>query len=546
MCSSLISATVFSLSLDRAGRQPRDDPPLEDQHEDDDRNGDDHRGGRYRPGGYRELRTAGEERQRGRCCPRGDRRGQRDGQQELVPAEQEHQDGRGHHAGRRERGDDPDERLEWGGPVHLGRLLQLPGDLAEERGQRVDPQRQAERDVRDDQPDPGVEDPEPALDVEQRRHQRDEREHRDQQRYPDERPLAREVEPGHRVRGHRGQHHRDEGRDQADPDGVEQRPGELGGGEDPAVVRPGPARGPERGASRGRDRRGVLERQRDDPQDGDEHQEDRDDVRRYPAGLLPSSGGHVRSPSSCRRAGYRRAEEPDEDEGDDRDGDEDQDGDRRPDAEVQRPEQVVVPQDRYRVGAVAAAGQDVDVVEDPERVQRPEQQRDQDGRFHQRQRHPVETLPGSGAVHPRRLQYVLRHERQPGHQQQRHERGGLPDLGQDDDRDRAPLAGQRRAVGADQVADVRRPRVLPAVRGGHGHDPVGDQDDGAHRAPGEDRPVHQDREQHAEDELDGDRDHRDDQRHDKRVPPVGGREHSAVVAQADEVGLLREAQVITL
>src|SRR5690242_11607687 len=56
-------------------------------------------------------------------------------------------------------------------------------------------------------------------------------------------------------------------------------------------------------------------------------------------------------PSRARRRG---AEEPDEDEGDDRDAYEDQDRDRRPDAQVQRPEQVVVPQDRHRVGAVVA------------------------------------------------------------------------------------------------------------------------------------------------------------------------------------------------
>src|SRR5215469_4352215 len=85
MWSRMISATVCSLSpvsrlaLDRAGCQPGDDPPLEEQHEDDDRNCDDHRGGRDRPGGHRELRAAGEEGQRGRGRPRGDRRGQREG-----------------------------------------------------------------------------------------------------------------------------------------------------------------------------------------------------------------------------------------------------------------------------------------------------------------------------------------------------------------------------------------------------------------------------------------------------------------------------------
>src|SRR5713226_248806 len=52
-CSRIISATGFSLpglALDRARRQPCDDPALEEQHEDDDRDGDDHGGGRDGPG----------------------------------------------------------------------------------------------------------------------------------------------------------------------------------------------------------------------------------------------------------------------------------------------------------------------------------------------------------------------------------------------------------------------------------------------------------------------------------------------------------------
>src|SRR6202035_1058383 len=69
------------------------------------------------------------------------------------------------------------------------------------------------------------------------------------------------------------------------------------------------------------------------------------------------------------RAGGCGAEALDEQEGDDRHADEDQDGDGRPDAQVQRVEQVVVPKDRDRIRAIAAAGQDVDVVKDPERVQ---------------------------------------------------------------------------------------------------------------------------------------------------------------------------------
>src|SRR5277367_5951028 len=79
------------------------------------------------------------------------------------------------------------------------------------------------------------------------------------------------------------------------------------------------------------------------------------------------------SPVSEVAARGRGTEAPDEQEGDDRHADEDQDGDRRPDTQVQRVEQVVVAQDRDRAGVISPGGQDVDVVEDPERVQRPEQ-----------------------------------------------------------------------------------------------------------------------------------------------------------------------------
>src|ERR1700729_2630414 len=76
MCSSTISATCLSLTplaLDRAGRQPGDDPALEEQHEDDDRDGNDHRRGRDGPGRNRELRAAAEVLQSGRRRPRAER-----------------------------------------------------------------------------------------------------------------------------------------------------------------------------------------------------------------------------------------------------------------------------------------------------------------------------------------------------------------------------------------------------------------------------------------------------------------------------------------
>src|SRR5579859_5480238 len=142
MWSSTISATCLSLTplaLDRAGRQAGDDPALEEQHEDDDRDGDDHRRGRDGAGRNRELRAAAEILHGGRRRPRAERRRERDREQEVIPAREEDQDRRGDHARCRQRGDDPDERLERRGPVDLGRLLELPRNLAEERRQRRSP-----------------------------------------------------------------------------------------------------------------------------------------------------------------------------------------------------------------------------------------------------------------------------------------------------------------------------------------------------------------------------------------------------------------------
>src|SRR5690606_41388917 len=57
-------------------------------------------------------------------------------------------------------------------------------------------------------------------------------------------------------------------------------------------------------------------------------------------------------------------------------------------------------------------------------------------RLHHRQHHLGEPLPGVRAVHRRRLEQVVWHQREAGHQQQGHERRGLPHLGQHDDEQR--------------------------------------------------------------------------------------------------------------
>src|SRR6202046_1801600 len=176
------------------------------------------------------------------------------------------------------------------------------------------------------------------------------------------------------------------------------------------------------------------------------------------------------SPLSDVRARGGGAEALDEQDGDDRHADEDQDRDRRPEPQVQRVEQVVPGEDRDRPGVVTALGQEDDVVEAPERVQRPEQQRDQDGGLYQRRRDLREALTGGGAVYLRGLLQVLGNQGEPGQQQQPHERGGLPDLRQDDDPDGLDVRGQRRAVveRRGEGALARRPRLPPpgGVRGG--------------------------------------------------------------------------------
>src|SRR3954451_23409288 len=176
-----MSMAAIGSPLHCAGGEAGDDLSLEQQDDDDDRHGD-HDGG----GGQQAVRRVervrtDEERQLGWDRSRRGRGRERDREHELVPREEERQDRRGEDAGRGQRDDHLPERLPGGGPVHLGRLLHLPRDLAEERRQGPDRQRQREGHVGDDQARPGVEETEYAPEVEERTHQRHHREHRDRQ-----------------------------------------------------------------------------------------------------------------------------------------------------------------------------------------------------------------------------------------------------------------------------------------------------------------------------------------------------------------------------
>ena len=102
--------------------------------------------------------------------------------------------------------------------------------------------------------------------------------------------------------------------------------------------------------------------------------------------------------------------------------------DRRSEPEVEPVDELLVAEDRHRVGVVGAAGDDERGVVDPERVERAEQHRDHQRGPDQRQRDLDEALPRARAVHLRGLVEVVRHERQAAQQQQGDERRRLPDL----------------------------------------------------------------------------------------------------------------------
>src|SRR5918997_4582674 len=287
-------------ALDRAVGQAGDDAPLEDEHEDDDRDGDDDRRRGDRPGRVLELRGTGEQAQRGGYRPRRLGRGQRDAVREVVPGDEEGDDRGGEDARGGQRDDHLAERLPGGRAVDLRGLLHLPGDLPEERRHRPDGDRQGQGEVGDDQPGPGVVEPDLPPQVEQRRHDRDHREDRHPECRRQDQLLTGEVQPGDRVGGEHRQDARDERRDQADAEGVPQRRQEEATGrtgEDRRVVLPGQRRRQERLVG---DVRRRLERQRHDPGDREQRVEDDRDTGDDPPGLLPL--GHQPSPLACARS----------------------------------------------------------------------------------------------------------------------------------------------------------------------------------------------------------------------------------------------------
>ena len=267
-----------------------------------------------------------------------------------------------------------------------------------------------------------------APQVVQRTDQRDLREHRDRQTHQQDQLFAREVEACDCVCGRASKDHRDRGRDQRDPDRVAKRVGEDARAEDLRVVRQRPLVWNK--ASVGC-RRGGLERQEHDPQHRDKRSDQDDCQRSGPSnralGVLTHeaaapAGAGVRPTTGCRNAHFAlpglaaAPKTPDEEERDQSDEQEQQHRDRRAEPEIEPIKQRRVVEHRDRLRSLGALVEDVDHVEDPELVERAEQQRDEDRRLHQRQRDADETLPGAGAVDLRRFVQVVRDERKPRQQ----------------------------------------------------------------------------------------------------------------------------------
>ncbi len=192
--------------------------------------------------------------------------------------------------------------------------------------------------------------------------------------------------------------------------------------------------------------------------------------------------------------------------------------------EVEVLEAHLVEEEGRRVGAGAgtAPGHHEDDVEQLDRVQQPESDGEQDHGHELGQRDVAERLPAVHAVDQRRLIRLGRERRQPGEQDDEHERRPLPHVGENErhevPRERAePVDGHGMAEElAEQV--VHRPkRALqqqrPELADDHGADEQGDDQHRGHEAPPGERSSKEQREAEAERELDS---HVQDREHDRR------------------------------
>ena len=212
------------------------------------------------------------------------------------------------------------------------------------------------------------------------------------------------------------------------------------------------------------------------------------------------------------------------------------DADRRAVADVAERDDGVLVVDGHRLRVHTGAEEHVEDVEDAQRIERAEDERDEDRGNEQRERDPPELMPLARPVDVRRLVQLVWDHLKPCEQEQGDERRRLPDVDRRDGRKRLLRDPRHRAVDdveADEgVVDDAEDVVvhpLPHLRRDHGrYRPRHEHDRAHHAAPLEAR-VDDERDDHPEHELDGDRDHGELHRHDDRVPEDGVVDEVAVV-----------------
>src|SRR6478672_6486766 len=147
---------------------------------------------------------------------------------------------------------------------------------------------------------------------------------------------------------------------------------------------------------------------------------------------------------------------------------------------------------------------------------------DRKGGFDQWQHDPPEPLPCASPVDLGRLVELVRNALQPGQDEQRHEWGRLPGVGDNDGDSSRPFLRPDDVVVEDAVCDAaRRVDDLPQLGADGGRDRPRNEDRGPHDSAALERLVHHQRHDHADDGLEGDRHDRDAEGKSHRRPEFG-------------------------
>lgn len=153
------------------------------------------------------------------------------GNQQLIPGEDEGIDGGHRHPWSRQGEDDPQDPRHPGTPVHISGLFQSEGHIAQIALQQPDRHRSGQGAVGDDDPGKGVEQLQGLNNLVQPHDQDDGGKHLGHQHQKQKRPPPDKGESGQGIGGGKGQHHRDQRCRRRNKQAVEKGGGKLVGPE---------------------------------------------------------------------------------------------------------------------------------------------------------------------------------------------------------------------------------------------------------------------------------------------------------------------------